>query len=156
VTIQNHQDIATGFDGTPWDQGYQAWGNPPWGQATDRYHSAPNSVKCTPSNEGPFSSDLISTQGASSITVSFWYYEIGTTATSQFRFRYTTSSSTTYPSESNWITVANLGNNNGQWLQVTYNIPVPSSGVIRIQFNSQNLPSGAAIWVDDLVITVQN
>jgi hypothetical protein len=156
--------LNSNFDGsgTSWQNGWNNWANPPWNVATDYYYSAPQSVKATSSNEGPFSCNPIDATGAKYITVTFEFM-IYQTQPTNFQVRYGGTVTNNYNSV-NWKTLGTNGANLGDtsvyspmvWHQYTVTIADTSvfTTDFRISFLSQSLSSRAAIWVDNVVITV--
>jgi PKD repeat protein len=156
--------LNSSFDGsgTSWQNGWDNWANPPWNVATDYYYSAPQSVKATSSNEGPFSCNPIDATGTKYITVTFEFM-IYQTQPTNFQVRYGGTVTNNYNSV-NWKTLGTNGANLGDtsvyspmvWHQYTVTIADTSvfTTDFRISFLSQSLSSRAAIWVDNVVITV--
>jgi PKD repeat protein len=152
--------LNSSFDGsgTSWQNGWDNWANPPWNVATDYYYSAPQSIKSTQSNEGPFSCNPIDATGAKYITVTFEFM-IYQTQSTQFQIRYSGVVTNTY-NNNNFILLASLGDTTAYpasvWHQYTVTIADTSAFTtdFRISFLSQTLNSRAAIWVDNVVITV--
>jgi hypothetical protein len=106
--------------------------------------------------EGRFSSDPLNTAGATAIHISFTY-QVNNTAQTDFQVRW--SGNPANADDNTWQTIANLGNtayNTWTPYSVTiYNATTPSAFTthFRLQFLSQNLSSGEAIWVDNILIT---
>ena len=151
---------TTSFDGSPWDQGWNYWTNPPWDVATDNYYSSPQSVKTTQSNQGAFSSSPIDTTGAKYITVTFEFMINQYTQPNNLQLRY----GVTVANDYNSVAWQNLGVNLGDtsvyspntWHQYTITIPntIPFTTSFRLQFLSQNMSPTAAIWIDNIQITM--
>jgi uncharacterized repeat protein (TIGR02543 family) len=155
------------FDGTIWDRGWNDWGNPPWGPATDQSYSGSTSAKCIGGNHGTyqpgaFTSDPMNTQGATSITISF-YYRISTTLSSNNLQIYASGNPGSTYSASHFTTLDRLGtatfpattNNWNHYTITIANNPTNAhyfTSTFRFGFIS-NLPDGAAIWVDNVLIT---
>jgi uncharacterized repeat protein (TIGR02543 family) len=148
--------ISIGFDGTPWDAGWNFWSNPPWARATDQYSTSPASAKCTRDNQGPFSSDPLNAQGATAIVVTFDYRVQGTSA-SDFKLYYSGDPYSDY-NRVQWTDLGvNLGGASAGWHTYTITITNPNAftSTFRFQFRSQNLGSGDAIWVDNVQIVMR-
>jgi uncharacterized repeat protein (TIGR02543 family) len=153
--------LSTGFDGSPWDEGFNFWGNPPWGRATDQYSSSPASVKAVSSNQGPFSSNPLNAQGATAIIVSF-DFRIYRTDPTDFQIRYSGDPYSDY-NRVHWTNLGvNLGDRSvyseGTWHHYTITITDTSAftSTFRFQFLSQSMyNSGEAIWVDNVQIVMQ-
>ena len=157
--------LNSSFDGsgTSWQNGWDNWANPPWSVATDYYYSAPQSVKATSSNEGPFSCNPIDATGAKYITVTFWFRINQYTNPTDFQARYGGTVTNNYGSVQ-WNYLGADGSTLGDtatyspnvWHQYTVTITDTSvfTTDFRISFLSQSLSSRAAIWVDNVVITV--
>jgi uncharacterized repeat protein (TIGR02543 family) len=148
--------FSTGFDGSPWAEGWNFWENPPWGRATDQYSSAPASAYCDRNNQGPFSSSPLNAQGATAIIVSF-DFRIHGTDPSNFQLRYSGDPYSDYY-RVHWT---NLGVNLGgapypydTWNHYTITITDTSAftSTFRFQFLSQGMSTGDKIWVDNVQI----
>jgi uncharacterized repeat protein (TIGR02543 family) len=155
------------FDGTIWDRGWNDWGNPPWGPATDQSYSGSTSAKCIGGNHGTyqpgaFTSDPMNTQGATSITISFYYRTSTTLSSNNLQIYASGNPGSTY-SASHFTTLDRLGtatfpatpNNWNHYTITIANNPTNAhyfTSTFRFGFIS-SLPDGAAIWVDNVVIT---
>jgi len=150
--------LSVNFDGTIWDLDWNDWGNPPWASATDQFLSGPASAKCTSSNDGPFTSDPMNTQAATSITVSFDYRLNGSISQNNFQIYASGNPGSTYNAD-RFTTIASLGGaTTNTWIHYTTTItkqanPQYFTSTFRFGFLS-NLGSNAAIWVDNIVITM--
>ncbi len=151
---------TTGFDGQQWDQGWNYWTNPPWNVYTGTYHSAPDCVRSVQSNQGAFSSSPQDATGAKYVTVTFQFMINQYVQPSNFQIRYGVTVTSNYNSV-NWINLGvNLGDTSkysaNEWHQYTVVIPnnPAFTSNFRFQFISQGMSSAAAIYIDDVTITM--
>jgi hypothetical protein len=148
----------SGFEGSgsSWDDNWDFWSNPPWGVGTDNYHTGTQSAKSTQSNQGAFSCNKLDASNAKYVTVTFWYSTYNTQS-SNLQIRYSGVQTDTY-SEGMWTNLGvNLGSPTNGWQQYSVTISDPSAmtSYFRFQFLSQGMSSSrAAIWIDDVVITM--
>ncbi len=151
---------TTHFDGQPWDQGWNYWSNPPWNVYTSTYFSAPNSVRSVQSNQGAFSCSPQDATGAKYVTVTFEFMINQYVDPADFQLRYGVTVTSNYDN----VDWHNLGVNLGDtsvyspnvWHQ--YTVTIPNSPVFttnfRFQFLSQSMSPTAAIYVDNVQITM--
>lgn len=104
-------------------------------------------MRSTDGQEGAFTSNDINAQGATSISISFWYRHTNTEATDLILYYY---------DGSNWVSITNLGTtgNNNQWTQYQQTINAPylvSNFKIRLV---TSLDSTEYVYLDDVQITV--
>jgi uncharacterized repeat protein (TIGR02543 family) len=160
--------FGTGFDGSPWDQGWNDWANPPWHRAIGEGYLGTNAAGSSSSDDGPFSSDAIDTRSANTITITFKWKVQGTLSASDLkvlycyiRNPYSGGNSRDFYlldeiGQPNDVSDAiNLGNS---WYQLTITLtrtshPNAFSQYFRLRFES-NLSSGERVWVDDVKIAL--
>lgn len=167
--------LTSNFDaaGLQWQVGWDDWGNNgPWNVQTNQYVSPSQSVGATHALQGPFSSDPLNSLGGKAIHVTF-KFRVTNTAAADLTLRYSVNASTNY-NDHRWITITsgtldgaahsgNLGDATpNTWHTYSCTI-VPTSGAsgsgpftssFRFQFNAPNLATNGAVWVDDVVITM--
>ncbi len=155
--------FSSAFDGSNWQDGWSFWGNPPWAYTTTTFLSAPRSVysytDADGSNQGPFSSNRMpSAENALYISVTF-DFKLQSTEVNDFQLRYSGDRTDTFGAV-HWSTAANnLGDRTAyayEWNQVTINIydAEAFTDYFRIQFLSQGLTSGEAVYVDNVQVTM--
>jgi hypothetical protein len=126
---------------------------------TTTYLSAPRAVYSDSSNQGPFSSDRMNAQNALYATVTFDFKLQGNTQTTDFQLRYSGDRTNTFENVQ-WHTAAsNLGDTTAyaaDWNHVTVNIYDTSAftDYFRMQFLSQGLSSGQAVYVDNVQVII--
>jgi outer membrane biosynthesis protein TonB len=145
-----------------WNQGWDYWTHSPWKVATDKCYDIQQSVKSTSSNQGHFTCNPIDASDAKYITVTFKYMTHQTQPTN-FHTRYSGSVTDDYCNVA-WKTLgengANLGDNSkcspDQWHEYKVTITDISAFTnnFRLSFLSQDLNSRAAIWIDNVQITI--
>jgi flagellin-like protein len=150
--------VATGFDGTPWDQYWNFWSNPPWETATDQFVSSPASATSVHNTQGSFTSNKVAATDVAYIEVTF-YFRITSTSTTNFQVYYGSTASDNYNGV-NWVHLADLGSTTtylpNTWNPITIRITDTAAftDYFRFQFRSQSLSSAAAIWVDNVQIVL--
>lgn len=106
---------------------------------------------------GPFTSDSMNAVGAKRIIVSFDYRLSQTLSADNFQIYYSGSPGSYYDA-SRMTTLANLGDSAANtWIHVEQVITDPTAftSSFRFGFLSQNVPNNAAIWVDNIAISMQ-
>jgi hypothetical protein len=151
---------TTDFDGPRWDEGWNYWTNPPWNVYSGVYHSAPDCVRSVQSNQGAFSSSPQDATGAEYVVVTFQFRINQYVQPSNFQLRYGVTVTSNYNSV-NWINLGvNLGDTSvysaNEWHQYTVVIPNDPAFTthFRFQFLSQGMSSAAAIYIDDVTMTM--
>jgi FlaG/FlaF family flagellin (archaellin) len=136
--------LNVGYEGN-WDDTASAWD-----RSTDQHHTGTASMKSSDGSEGVFTSNDINAQGASSITVSFWY-RLDDTDSGDFQVK--------LYNGANYNTLTTLGDDSTSsediWIQYTTTITEAQymKSNFRIQFTT-TLGSGENAWIDDVQITV--
>jgi flagellin-like protein len=167
--------IETGFDGSPWDASWQAGGNPPWYGAIGQGIGGSTAAKSDPvgSNDGPFTSDMMNTQGKNTIRITFMYMVLNTNDPHDLRLAYSYNSATPNldPDSPNFHYVAEIGTTPAQdsvWYVGSLTITrTATSGAVQdaaafsqyfyFRFESSLNGSGGSAeqtWVDNVVITM--
>jgi hypothetical protein len=133
--------LSDGFE-EKWDSSTDLY------RSTDQKHAGSYSMKSDYDDEDDLDSYYINAQGASSITVTFWYRH---TSISDYDLELY------YYDGSGWDNPANLGDDGSDntWVQYTQTITDSQyfDSTFRIRFNT-NLGSGEEVWVDDVSVTV--
>jgi hypothetical protein len=145
-----------------WNHGWDYWTHSPWKVTTDKCYDIHQSVKSTSSNQGHFTCNPIDASDAKYITITFKYMTHQTQPTN-FHARYSGSVTEDYCNVA-WKTLgehgANLGDNSkysqDQWNEYKITITDISAFTnnFRLSFLSQDLNSRAAIWIDNVQITI--
>jgi FlaG/FlaF family flagellin (archaellin) len=149
-TINVHvNEVATPVTVTLLSDGFEEkWASTDWDRETGQAHGGSYAMNSDNGNEDDFTSYNINAQGATSITVDFWY-------------RHTDISDDDFEiwfyDGSNWDNVADLGDDGGDntwahYTQTTTDAQYLKSN-FRIRFDT-NLGSGEQVWVDDVSVTV--
>jgi hypothetical protein len=169
--------ISTGFDGSTWDQGWMAGGNPPWYVATGQGIGGSNAAKSDSvgSNRGPFTSDRMSTQGMSIIRITFMYKVLNTNAATDLRLAYSTQTANPpnlggYPNSAFVYNFAgaNIGDpaQDNVWYVCSITlaktatpgaITAPdafATGAFYFRFDTTSIGSNEQVWVDNVIITM--
>jgi flagellin-like protein len=177
VMYANTLLLETNFDGTPWDQGWQAGGNPPWYSAVGQGISGTNAAKSDPvgNNNGPFTSDEMNTLSAGTIHITFQYKVLNTDAASDLRMAYSYHQNPNLqPNSADFVYFSGGGIGNptapdNTWIPVSITIArVTTSGAIvdpnafassfffRFESSLSTHTDGLVeqVWVDSVLVTM--
>jgi FlaG/FlaF family flagellin (archaellin) len=128
----------------------EKWESTPWDRQTDQKHGGAYSINSDSNNQGYLTSFSINAQGATSISISFWYRHTNI-ADSDFEIYL-------YNSGGSWINTADLGDDGGNnnWYHYAYSTTSSSyrHSQFKLRFRTRNLGSGENVWVDDVQVTV--
>jgi len=177
--IQGSTLINTGFEGNPWDAGWQAGGNPPWYGASGQGIGGSIAAKSDTAgqNSGPFTSDRMNTQSANIIRITFMYKVLNTNSANDLRlaFSYQTAQPPNlnpYPNSAFvYFPGGSIGRpaQDGIWYVGSVTIArTQTSGAItdvnaftnnfyfRFESNLSTNPGNLVeqVWVDNVIITV--
>jgi PKD repeat protein len=165
--------FSTGFDNTPWDEGWDAGNNPPFYRAAGEGVGGTVAAKSDPyttngvPNDGAFTSDEVNTNinGATTITVTFMY-KVHLTESTDLKIAYSTIHNPNLDTGSrDFNYVSNFGRpvQDDVWYSGSYTIlksQVPSAFTSSFSFRFEsNLDTQAGgdwerIWIDNVAITV--
>ena len=162
--------ISTGFDGNTWDDGWMAGGNPPWYGAAGQGIDGTRAAKSDPvgSNEGPFTSDAMNMQAATTIRITFMYKVINTNSANDLRLAYcgrtTSGLPDLSPNSRDFTYVANIGRpaqDNGWYVGSLTLTSTTNPDAFRQYFyfrfeSSLSINPGnlyETVWVDNVIIT---
>ena len=163
--------INTGYDGTPWDNNWMAGGNPPWRAAPGEGVSGSTAAKSDSlvGDSGPFTSNAINTQGATTIRITFMYKVQNTNSPNDLKIEYCATNSATLPNlnpgSSDFLPViANIGQTtpSNTWTvgSVTFTSaanPNAFRSHFYFRFESTLSTHGGLVesaWIDNVVITI--
>ena len=141
--------LNDGFEasGSAWDDNWDGNGATSWQQSTSKVHGGSNSARSQHGNEGYLISDNLATNGATSITIDFWYYHTDISSNDLVLYFY---------DGSNWDSIASLGNSgsNNAWnhYQQTFTDTQYFKTNFRIRFYT-TLGYGEIVYIDDVLIT---
>jgi hypothetical protein len=135
-----------GFEGSTWDMNWDDLSSN-WNADNSIVNNGSASAWASNGNEGYFTSDDLNANGASSITLDFWFRKDGTEANDFTLFYY---------NGSNYNLIDELDNDGGDdvWLHFTAEITDSQYFVsnFRVRFDA-TLGGGENVWVDDVLIT---
>jgi hypothetical protein len=142
--------LNDGFEaaGNAWDDNWDENGGTSWIQSNTQKHGGSYSARSDSSHEGSIYSDDLNTSGATSVTVSFWFYH-SNIDTDDLRLYFFDGSTTD--------TIASLGNtgSDNTWEYYTYTTTdtqyFRNDFYIRIRTN--NMGYGDQVYIDDVLIT---
>jgi hypothetical protein len=168
----------TGFDGNPWDQGWNAGSNPPFYKTATEGVGETAAAKSDPyntyvegrgyvANDGAFTSNEVNTNiaGANTITITYMY-KVHLTEASDLKIAYSTIHNPNLnPGSSDFHYVGNIGDpaQDDVWYQGSYTIlksQTPSAFTSSFSFRFESaldLAEGGdyeRVWVDNIIITV--
>ena len=178
ANLQGQIVFNTGFDGNPWDQGWNAGSNPPFYKAATEGVGETAAAKSDPyttyvpgrgnvANDGAFTSNEVNTNiaGATTITITYMY-KVHLTQASDLKIAYSTIHNPNLnPGSSDFNYVGNVGRpaQDDVWYQGTYTIlksqtpnAFTSSFSFRFESNLDTVAGGdhERVWVDNIIITV--
>jgi hypothetical protein len=138
--------VDDGFEGSPWNENWADLSSN-WIADNSVVNNGSTSARASNGNEGYFTSDDLNANGASSITLDFWFRKDAIEANDFTLFYY---------NGTNYNLIDELDNDGGDdvWLHFTAEITdsqyfVPN---FRVRFDA-TLGGGENVWVDDVLIT---
>ncbi len=162
--------INTGYDGNPWDSNWMAGGNPPWRAAPGEGVLGSTAAKSDSivGDSGPFTSNYVNTQGATTIRITFMYKVQNTNSANDLKIEYCATNSATTPNlnpgSRDFTTIANIGQTNptDTWTvgSVTFTSaanPEAFRSHFYFRFESTlQTHNGLAetAWIDNVIITI--
>ena len=144
--------LSDGFEasGGAWDNNWDGHGTTAWDQSNSQVHSGSYSARSSNHNEGDFTTDSLNTNGASSVTVSFWLYHTSISGGNlRLYFR-----STSYGGS--YVSIANLGNQGSDNTWTFYTVTSTDSHYLQNDFSvrlTTNLGNGEYVYIDDVTVT---
>ncbi len=159
--------LSTGFDGNPWDNNWMAGGNPPWRQAPGEGVGGTVAAKSDSltGDSGPFTSNSMNTQGATTIRITFMYKVLNTNAATDLKIEYAARNTASMPDltagSRDFTLISSIG------LSAPSNVWTPGSVTLTssaaapyfyFRFESTlqtHNPGGIAetVWIDNIIIT---
>ena len=138
--------LEDGFEDSPWDVNWNDLSSN-WNDDDSIVNNGSNSARASNGNEGYFTSDDLDANGASSITLDFWFRKDDTEANDFTLFYY---------NGTDYSLIDELDDNGGDdvWLHFTAEITDSQYFVsnFRVRFDA-TLGGGENVWVDDVLIT---
>jgi hypothetical protein len=163
--------LDSNFDGSPWDEDWNEWGNPPWYRAIGQGYGGTTAAKSDPyeNNDGPFTCDHLNASQATVIHITFKYKVHQTNQARDLNVSYSgVQNAYSGPNSPDFhlLPNGNIGRpaQDDVWYEVSFTItraanPDAFTRYFRLRFES-SLSTGAGgiveqVWVDDVVITIE-
>jgi hypothetical protein len=164
--VQGSGLINTGFDGNPWDNNWMAGGNPPWREGRNEGILGTDAAKSDSltGDSGPFTSNAMNTQGASTIRVTFMYKVQNTNNPTDLKLEYCARNTATLPNlnpgSTDFTTIANIGQTTPSNTWMVGSITITNANAFApyfyFRFESSLQTHGGlveTVWIDNIVIT---